>query len=110
MATLSDITLLQGNNETLSGTVTSGGSAQNLTGVALTMVIKSSAVASDSSGTTIGTATGEITVVSAAAGTYSVAVPTSVTTSAGVKWYRIDATSGGTTRTVVYGELVVDDV
>lgn len=110
MPTSSALTVDQGNATTLSGTVTSGGSAYNLTGVTLNMVIKASAAATDASGTTLSTTTGEISVVSAAGGTFSVTVPSTSVATAGQTWYRVDAVSGGNTRTVIYGPLTVQDL
>jgi hypothetical protein len=110
MPTSSALTLDQANATTLSGTVTSGGSAYNLTGVTLNMYLKASAATSDSAATVLSTATGEIAVVSAAGGTFTVTVPAASVATAGQSWYRVDAVASGNTRTVVYGPLTVQDL
>lgn len=110
MPTSAALTLDQANATTLSGTVTSGGSAYNLTGITVEMYLKASAATPDSAATVLSTATGEITVVSASGGTYSVAVPSTSVATAGQTWYRVDAVSGGSRKTVVYGPLIVQDL
>lgn len=107
-------TLNQGNDEPLLGTVIDedGGLPEDLSGVTLNMYIKPTRQTADTDGsvTKLSTSTGEITIVSAPAGTYRVEVPDSVLSVAGLRWYRVDAVSGTDVRTVVYGPLRVRDL
>lgn len=107
------LTLNQNNDEDLPGTVTKEdtGQPQDLTGVTLEMYLKASASADDSTATVLSSAApGGITITNAAAGTYTVAIPDSALTAAGTRWYRVDAVSGPTRKTVVYGPLRVRDL
>lgn len=105
-----DLTLYQGNSDTLTLSVTADdtGLPLDLTGASdIKMVVKASADATDASGTTLSKLTGEISIVSAAAGTAIVAVPSSLTAAAGPFWYRVDVLPGP--KTALYGTLYVRD-
>lgn len=112
MPTRRALTVSQNNDETLTGqaTETDFGSPLNLAGVTLEMVLKASEETDDADGTTLSTTTGEITVTDAAQGAFSVAVPDSALTQAGIRWYRVDAIAGTSRKTIVYGPLKVRDL
>ena len=104
------LTLYQGNPETLTLSLTSDdtGAALDLTGVSdIKMIVKATAEDTDASGTTLSLLTGEITIVSAAAGNASVAVPASLTATAGARWYRVDCLPGP--KTALYGTCYIRD-
>jgi hypothetical protein len=106
------LSLSQGNDETLSGLVLQAddGTPLDLTGVALEMLLKATPETPDEDATVLSTTGGQIAIVSAAAGTYSVNVPDSALTEAGDRWYRVDAVAGTSRKTIVYGPLHVRDL
>lgn len=108
------LTLDQHNDEDLTGTVLDETTEQpqNLTGVALEMLLKPSRETADDAETVtvLSTQGGQITVTTPAAGAYTVAVPASALAVAGVRWYRVDAVTGTDRKTVVYGPLKVRDL
>lgn len=113
MPTYQYLRLYQSNDEQLTGTVLAAdGAAQDLTGVTLDMFLKPSPETADDdpSVTVLSTSTGEISIDDAAAGTYTVTISDSVLTTVDRQWYRIDATTGGSTRTVTYGPLEITDL
>lgn len=69
--------------------------------------IKDSAASADASATVLTKLTGEITVVSAVAGTCTIAVPASATVAAGVLWYRLDCLPGP--KTAAFGSFRILD-
>lgn len=114
MPTRRALTVSQGNDETLTGTATDSdtGDALDLTGVTLEMLLKASEeTADDDPGvTTLSTTTGEITVAEPLLGAFEVAIPDTALTEAGIRWYRVDAVSGTSRKTIVYGPLKVRDL
>lgn len=112
MPTRRALTADQNNDMTYAGTATNTdtGLPLNLAGVTLEMVLKASEETDDADGTTLSTTTGEITVTDAAQGAYSVAVPDTALTQAGIRWYRLDAIAGTSRKTIVYGPLKVRDL
>lgn len=112
MPTRRALTADQNNDMTYVGTASNEdtGLPLNLAGVTLEMVLKASEETDDADGTTLSTTTGEITVTDAAQGAYSVAVPDSALTQAGIRWYRVDAIAGTSRKTIVYGPLKVRDL
>jgi hypothetical protein len=112
MPTRRALTADQNNDMTYAGTATNEDTdlPLNLAGVTLEMVLKASEQTDDTDGTTLSTTTGEITITDAAQGAYSVAVPDTALTEAGIRWYRLDAIAGTSRKTIVYGPLKVRDL
>lgn len=114
MPTRRALTADQNNDMTYTGTATDAdaGTPLDLTGVTLQMYIKPAADTDDDDPavTVLSTETGDITITDPAAGAYSIAVPDTALTAAGVRWYRVDAITGGARKTIVYGPLKVRDL
>lgn len=114
MPTRRALTLNQSNDEDLAGVATDDdtGLPLDLTGVALEMFLKPAKETDDDDPAVVklSTATSEIIVVGAPAGTYTVAIPDGALAEAGIRWYRVDAVSGASRKTVVYGPLKVRDL
>lgn len=113
MPTRRALTVSQGNDETLNGTVLDDdGAPLDLTGVTLEMLLKPSAETADDDPavTTLTTTAGDITVSAPLTGAYSVAIPDTALTEAGIRWYRVDAVQGTSRKTIVYGPLKVRDL
>lgn len=111
MGVRTDLTLVEGNTETVEETVTDDDTGQpfNLTGKTVEFYIKANATVPDTDPSVVklSTATGEVTVTDAAGGVATVAVPAQA---AGTAWHRLDVVSGGSRKTAVYGPLYVIDV
>ncbi len=105
------LTLFQGNAETLALSLTNDdtGAALDLSTVSdIKLIVKATAGDTDASGTTLSLLTGEITIVSpATAGNATVAVPATLTATAGPRWYRVDCLPGP--KTAVYGTCYIRD-
>jgi hypothetical protein len=113
MPTRRALTVNQSNDETLTGTVLDEqGAPLNLTGVTLEMLLKPSEATpdDDASVTVLSTTGGGITVNAPLTGAYSVAIPDTALTEAGIRWYRVDAVQGTSRKTIVYGPLKVRDL
>lgn len=108
MPSLTPITVPQGNDVTVALSVTQAdGSPQDLTGLTPVMVVKPSAYAEDTSGTTLGAGTG-LSVVSAAAGTLSALLPRTLLAQPVPLWFRLDITNGaGNVTTAIEGPITV---
>jgi len=108
LASLIPLTVQQGNDVTVNLAVTTpDGTAQNLSGYTLSMVVKGSAVASDASGVTLTTASG-LTVVSAAEGTLTALLTHQVLAQPVPLWYRLDLVDGtGKRTTAIEGPIAV---
>jgi hypothetical protein len=106
-----DLTLIEGNPETVKETVTDDDTALplNLTGKVVTFIIKADRTVPDTdpSVVTLSTATGEITITDAVNGVCQVAVPAQP---AGVFWRRLDVVTAGQPKTAIYGHLYVINV
>jgi hypothetical protein len=103
-----NITLAEWNDQTFNLTITSGGSAYNLTGVELDMFLKPQAGIPDSTSGVVklSTATGEITITNAAGGLATVAIPNADVGSVnGYSFYRVDAVVSSKRNTVLYGSV-----
>ncbi|WUI02096.1 hypothetical protein OHR68_09900 [Spirillospora sp. NBC_00431] len=112
MPTRRALTVSQANDETLNGTVLDDeGAPLDLTGVTLEMLLKPTAETDDADPSVVKLSTGSgITVSAPLTGAYSVAIPDTALTEAGVRWYRVDAVQGTSRKTVVYGPLKVRDI
>lgn len=106
------LTLYQGNAEGLRLAVQleDDETPLDLTGVTLVMLVKPGRETADNDTDVIvlSSATGEIVIdASPASGLATINAPTTVTETAGVLWYRIDALPGP--KTILYGPLTVED-
>jgi hypothetical protein len=106
-----DITLSEFNDETLNLSLTSGGSALNLTSYSLEMYLKpSSGIPDTSSGVVkLSTGTGELTVTNAAGGLMTAAISHANTGSVSAfTFYRVDIVDGtGKRNTAVFGKVSI---
>ena len=102
--------LHQGNGETLHGQVLDpAGQPMPLAGHTLRMVIKASEFTPDDEATTLTTEDG--IAHGQDEGSYTVTIPASMLTEAGIRWYRVDAQEGqGDPKTVVFGPLIIRDM
>ncbi|TQN26080.1 hypothetical protein FHX37_4618 [Haloactinospora alba] len=111
MATVQDLTLYEGNDETVSLAVTDADeqSAYDLTDAELDMILKPNADTADDADETIvlSTRTGEITVTDAPAGLATATVNRPHLAESGRRAWRLDVIRPGTRRTAVYGTLHV---
>ena len=101
------ITLAEWNDETLNVAVTSGGNPLNLAGLTIQAVFKATAGALDSSGVTISTTSGGISITNAAAGLCTVTIPNADLQGLTVGFWRLDVISGGLLNTCIYGPVTV---
>lgn len=106
-----DLTLIEGNTETVEEAVTDDDTGQplNLTGVTVEFYVKTDRTVPDTDPSVVklSTATGEVTVTNAVGGVCTVAVPAQA---AGTYWRRLDVVSGTDRKTAIYGPLYVIDV
>jgi len=111
MAERRDLTLLEGQPETVRETITDAdtGLPVNLAGKVINFYVKADASVPDAdpSVTKLSTSTGEITVTDAANGICTVAVPAQ---QAGTLWRRLDVVTAGQPKTAVWGPLYVLNV
>ena len=111
MPVRSNLTLYEANPEKASITILKedDGLAQNLTGATIETYVKPTASTADADGSVVklSTATGEIVVVSAAAGTATITFP--ATLGAGTKWWRTDVIISGQRKTCVFGSLYIEN-
>jgi len=115
-ATLVPLTVHQGNNETISLTVTPDTPGDNLTAVTMLKIVwKDSRCVSDTDSTTktlSSAVPAEITITTQTA-TLIVAtahIPASYTTSPHPYWWRLDVYVGAAHRTAIYGPVTVIDI
>jgi hypothetical protein len=113
--TVRPLRLYEGNDEILTVSIGRAGAAYSLAGSTVEMIIKSSV--SDAEGTypdasvvVLSTATGEITVTDAAAGTVTVDINAADLATPGTMVYRIDVIDGTGRRTAIHGDLLVVDL
>lgn len=113
MGTFSELHLSQGNDETLQFTVSvAAGTALNLATVAaLELFLKPTAqtIDTDPAVTKLTMAAGDIVITDPVNGVCLATVQASVLTTAGVRWWRLDAVLAGKRKTVLYGPLRVTD-
>jgi hypothetical protein len=104
-----DIHLAEFNDETLNLTITSGGTAQNLTGIELDMFLKTKAGVLDTDPSTIklSTVTGEIVITNAPSGLVTVSIPATDLAGIGIGFYRVDLFVGGKRNTAIYGTVTI---
>jgi hypothetical protein len=110
--TVRPLRLLEGNDEILTVTIGRSGAAYGLTGSTVEMIIKNSVddaegTYPDASVVVLSTATGEITVTDAAAGTVTIAIDAADLATPGNMVYRIDVIDGTGRRTAIHGDLLV---
>jgi hypothetical protein len=100
-----DIHLAEFNDETLNLAITSGGSAQNLTGIELDMFLKTKAGVLDTDPSTIklSTVTGEISITNPTGGLVTAAIPAMDLLGIGIGFYRVDLVVSGKRNTAIYG-------
>lgn len=106
---ITSLQLFEGNDETLKLTVTneSDGSATDLTGKDLEVVIKKSASADDTQGATYSTTGGAITITNAGGGQATCQTDAADLTP-DKKWLRVDVIdSAGLRKTSAYGQISV---
>ena len=97
----------ENNDVTFTLHLTFGDAPFNPTGYTLSLVLKASASSTDASGTTFTTSNG-LTVVNAALGQVTWALPHANTATPGAQWWRIDAVDGsGNRTTLIMGNLTV---
>ena len=96
-----DLTVLQGNDESIPFTISDGASAYNLTGVTLAFYLKASNQVADNTGYTNTPVIGSYP----ALGQFTVAIPNAQLATSGAMFYHVDATDGGLVTTLVYGEV-----
>jgi hypothetical protein len=108
MTTMINLSTYQGNDTKILISVTQAPVSNviplNLAGLTLRFILKASQTATDASGTTYLAGTG-VTVVNAALGQLSVAIPGSALSAAGALWWRLDIVTAGLTATALYGNL-----
>jgi hypothetical protein len=104
-----DIHLAEWNDETLNLTLTSGGSALNITGMQLDVFLKTKAGVADTDGTTIklSTVTGEVTITNGPGGLANVAVPAMDLSAVTIGFWRCDTVVGGKRNTAIFGTVSV---
>jgi hypothetical protein len=104
-----DIHLAQFNDETLALTITSGGSAQNLTGVELDVFLKTKSGVADTDPSTIklSTVTGEVVITNAGGGLATVAIPATDLLTLGIGFWRTDLVVSGKRNTAIFGTVSV---
>lgn len=106
-----DLTLIEGNTETVRETVTDDdtGTAFDLTGRTVEFYVKANATVSDTDPSVVklSTATGEITITDAINGVCEVTVPAQ---QPGSWWRRLDVVDGTDRKTAIYGPLYVVNV
>lgn len=111
MATKADLTLIEGNPETIRETITDDdtGLPRNLTGLTIEFYVKPDATVPDTDPSVVklSTATGEVTITDAANGVCQVAVPAQA---AGTFWRRLDVIASGQRKTAIYGPMYVTNV
>lgn len=111
MPVRADLTLIEGNTETVKETVLDDDTGQplNLSGKTVEFYLKADATVPDTDPSVVklSTSTGEVTITDAAGGVATVAVPAQ---SAGTSWRRLDVVSGGSRKTAIYGPLYVINV
>jgi len=103
-----DIVLAEFNDETLNLTITSNGSAYNITGLELDMYLKPQAGVADGAAGVVklSTVTGEITITNGAGGLATVAIPNADLTSTGAfTFYRVDIVAAGKKNTAIFGKV-----
>jgi hypothetical protein len=111
MPVRTDLTLIEGNTETVKETVTDDdtGLPLNLSGKTVEFYIKADATVPDSDPSVVklSTATSGVTITDAANGICQAAIPAQT---AGVYWRRLDVVSGSDRKTAIYGPLYVINV
>lgn len=107
--------LNENNDENITSTITTNqptaGTVLNLTGLTVEAFLKPSAATADADGSVWkgSTATGEVTITSAAGGQIEIAIPAAaMTTTKG--WLRIDVINTGKRKTAAYGAVTVTDL
>jgi hypothetical protein len=112
--TVRPLRLLEGNDETLTLTVSRAGSAFGLAGCAVEMIMKpSTSTAEDPPATgvvVLSTATGEIQILDSTAGTVQIDIAAEHLTVPGARTYRVDVIDVTGRRTAIYGDLTVTDL
>lgn len=110
MPAKTDLTLIEGNVETVRHTITQDdtGTPLNLTGLTIEFYLKPDASVPDSDpSVTKLTNPADITITDAVNGVCEVVVPAQA---AGIRWRRLDVIQGGSRRTAAYGPLIVVNV
>ena len=113
MPTRRALTADQNNDMEYAGTAINDDTREplDLTGVTLEMLLKPSEQTADDDPSVVTLSTGDgITVDAPLTGAYSVTVPDTALTEAGIRWYRVDAIAGTSRKTIVYGPLKVRDL
>jgi hypothetical protein len=106
-----DIGLAEFNDETLALTITSSGSALNLTGITLEMYLKTASGIADTDPSTLklSTVTGEIVITNPTGGLATAAIASSHLQPGGTVygWYRVDTINAGKRNTAIYGKVAI---
>jgi hypothetical protein len=110
VASVIQVNLLEGDDESRTFQITSGGSAMNISAVTVTALIKASvSVEDDAVGVTNLTVGDGLTIMDAAAGKVRMAFPDDVVASPSTWYYKIKLTVSGDTRTAIHGWIAVQD-
>lgn len=110
MAAIVNVPLTEGDTPSRIWALTSAGTTLDLTGATVAAYIKPNATTADGAqGTYTLTSGSGLTVVSAAAGTVQLDIPSAVTTAPSWWWYKIRVTRSGRTETAVEGWIAVSD-
>jgi hypothetical protein len=104
-----DIILAEWNDETLNVSITSGGSALNLTGLEVDVFLKTAAGIADTDPSTIklSTVLGGVVITNAPGGLVQVSIPSMDLTSLGIGFWRCDVVNSGKRNTAIFGKVVV---
>lgn len=104
-----DIVLAEYNDDTLNLSLTSGGSAYDITDLELDMYLKAKAGDADNAGTTtkLSTTTGEITITNASQGQATVAIPNADLQASAYTFYRVDVVNDSKKNTAIYGKVAI---
>lgn len=78
----------------------------NLTGYTVTVVVKPSQVSADAAGVTYSIGSG-LTMISALAGRFTLAIPRASTATPGATWYRVDVSNGSGLYSALCGSLTL---
>jgi hypothetical protein len=110
VASIVNVTLIEGDDTSRTWTLTTDGTALNLASADVTAVIKPSEHVADNAATAYTLTEGSgITIVSASAGTVKLDIPTAVTASPSQWFYKIRITLSGETETAVWGWISIVD-
>ncbi len=110
VASVIQVNLLEGDDESRTFQITSGGSPMNIGSVTVTALIKAStSVEDDAAGVTHLSVGDGITVVDASTGKVRVTFPDAVLASPSNWYYKIKLTVSGDTRTAIHGWIAVSD-